>query len=340
MDKEAATEQKTGDRAKNLEGAVDQIRQKFGEGSIMKLNEARTLNIDSFPSGSISLDIALGVGGIPRGRVIEVYGPESSGKTTLTLHMIAEVQKGGGTAAFIDAEHALDPDYAKKIGVRLDDLLISQPDNGEQALDIVETLVRSSAVDLIVVDSVAALTPRAEIEGEMGDSHMGLHARLMSQALRKLAGISSKSKSTVIFINQIRMKIGIMFGNPETTTGGNALKFYSSVRIEVRKRAQIKQGDQIIGSRVKIKIVKNKVAAPFRTTEVDIMWNEGISYSGDLIDTGIEYEVVKRSGNSYSYGEEKLGLGRENAKQFLRDNPKIAKAIDKDIREAAKKPKS
>jgi recombination protein RecA len=330
------TKEEAGEKKQALEGAVDQIRERFGEGSIMKLKEARTLNVESFPSGSISLDLALGVGGIPRGRVIEVYGPESSGKTTLTLHMIAEVQKSGGQAAFIDAEHALDPDYAEKIGVKLDDLLISQPDTGEQALDIVETLVRSSAVDLIVIDSVAALTPRAEIEGDMGDSHMGLHARLMSQALRKLAGISGKSKSTVIFINQIRMKIGVMFGNPETTTGGQALKFYSSVRIEVRRRAQIKQGDQVIGNRVKVKIVKNKVAAPFRIAEFDIMWNEGISYEGDLIDVGQEYEVVKRSGNSYSFGEEKMGVGRENAKQFLRDNPKVASAIDKAVRQAAK----
>ena len=315
---------------------MGQIREKFGEGSIMKLKESRTLNVESIPTGSISLDLALGVGGIPRGRIIEIYGPESSGKTTLSMHMIAEVQKRKGQAAFVDAEHALDPDYAGKIGVQLDDLLISQPDNGEQALDIVETLVRSNAVDIIVIDSVAALTPRAEIEGDMGDSHMGLHARLMSQALRKLTAIVSKSKTTVIFINQLRMKIGVMFGNPETTTGGQALKFYSSVRIEVRKKAQLKVGEKIIGNRVKVKIVKNKVAPPFRTTEFDIMWNEGISYEGDLLDTGVEHAVIAKSGNSFLFGEERLGVGRESAKQFLRDNPKIAEAIDAAIRKAAK----
>ncbi len=320
----------------NLETAVEQIRQKFGDGSIMKLKEARTLNVESIPTGSISLDLALGVGGIPKGRVIEIFGPESSGKTTLAMHMVAEAQNLGGQAAFVDAEHALDPDYAEKIGVKLDDVLISQPDTGEQALDIVETLVRSNAVDVIVVDSVAALTPRAEIEGEMGDSHMGLHARLMSQALRKLAGIISKSRSTVIFINQIRMKIGVFFGNPETTTGGQALKFYSSVRLEVRKIAQIKQGDKIIGNRVKVKIVKNKVAPPFRIAEFDLMWNEGISYEGDVLDVGVEYGAITKSGNSYIFGEDRLGVGRENAKQFLRENPKIAASIDAAIRKAAK----
>jgi recombination protein RecA len=327
-------------RKADLESAVDQIREKFGEGSIMKLREARIMNVESWPTGSISLDLALGVGGIPKGRVIEIFGPESSGKTTLAQHMVAEVQARGGQAAFVDAEHALDPDYAEKIGVKLDDLLISQPDTGEQALDIVETLVRSNSVDLIVIDSVAALTPRAEIEGDMGDSHMGLHARLMSQALRKLTAIISKSRATVIFINQIRMKIGVMFGNPETTTGGQALKFYSSVRIEVRRRAQIKQGDKIIGNRVKVKIVKNKVAAPFRTCEFDIMWNEGISYEGDLLDTGLEYQVVGKSGNSYLFGEDRLGVGRETAKQFLRDNSKVASAIDEAIRKAVKEQKS
>ncbi|MBI4050560.1 MAG: recombinase RecA [Candidatus Doudnabacteria bacterium] len=334
------TKTETSDKKHALEGAVEQIRQKFGEGSIMKLKDARTLNVESWPTGSISLDLALGVGGIPKGRVIEIFGPESSGKTTLAMHMIAEVQKRGGTAAFVDAEHAMDPDYAEKIGVKLDDVLISQPDTGEQALDIVETLVRSNAVDIIVVDSVAALTPRAEIEGEMGDSHMGLHARLMSQALRKLTGIISKSRSTVIFINQIRMKIGVMFGNPETTTGGQALKFYSSVRIEVRRSAQIKQGEQIVGNRVKAKVVKNKVAPPFRTAEFDIMWNEGISYAGDLLDAGVEYTVIAKSGNSYTFGGERLGVGRENAKQFLRENPKIAKDIDAAIRKAAKEKKA
>ncbi|MDZ4243760.1 MAG: recombinase RecA [Candidatus Doudnabacteria bacterium] len=326
----------TGEKKQALDDAVGQIREKFGEGSIMKLREARTLNVESIPTGSISLDLALGVGGIPRGRIVEIYGPESSGKTTLSMHMIAEVQKRKGQAAFVDAEHALDPDYAGRIGVKLDDLLISQPDTGEQALDIVETLVRSNAVDIIVVDSVAALTPRAEIEGDMGDSHMGLHARLMSQALRKLTAIVSKSKTTVIFINQLRMKIGVMFGNPETTTGGQALKFYSSVRIEVRKKAQLKVGERIVGNRVKVKIVKNKVAAPFRVAEFDIMWNEGISYEGDLLDTGVEYAVIARSGNSFIFGEERLGVGRETAKQFLRDNPKIAKALDEAIRKAAK----
>ena len=323
----------------SLDSAVQQIREKFGDGSIMKLNEARTMNVESWPTGSISLDLALGVGGIPKGRVVEIYGPESSGKTTLTMHMIAEVQKRGGQAAFVDAEHAMDPDYAQKIGVKLDEMLISQPDTGEQALDIVETLVRSNAVDLIVVDSVAALTPRAEIEGEMGDSHMGLHARLMSQALRKLTAIISKSRSTVIFINQLRMKIGVMFGNPETTTGGQALKFYSSVRIEVRKSAQIKQGEKVIGNRVKVKVVKNKVAAPFRTCEFDIMWNEGISYAGDLLDTGVALAVIGKSGNTYLFGEERLGVGREVAKQFLRDTPKVTKEIDAAIRKAVKEGK-
>lgn len=327
-------------RREGLESAVEQIRDKFGEGSIMKLKEAQTLNVESIPTGSISLDIALGVGGIPKGRIIEIFGPESSGKTTLAMHMLAEVQKRKGVAAVVDAEHALDPDYAEKIGVKLDDVLISQPDTGEQALDIVETLVRSNAVDIIVVDSVAALTPRAEIEGEMGESHMGLHARLMSQALRKLAGIISKSRSTVIFINQIRMKIGVIFGNPETTTGGQALKFYSSVRLEVRKVAQIKQGDKIIGNRVKVKVVKNKVAPPFRVAEFDLMWNEGISYEGDLLDTGVELQVIKKSGNSYLFAEERFGVGRENAKQFLRDNLKTTKTVEEAVRKAAKEKQS
>lgn len=328
------------ERSQALEGAVEQIRSKFGEGSIMKLKEARTLNVEAWPTGSISLDLALGVGGIPKGRVIEIFGPESSGKSTLAMHMVAEIQKRGGVAAFVDAEHAMDPDYAERIGVKLDEVLISQPDTGEQALDIVETLVRSNAVDIIVVDSVAALTPRAEIEGEMGESHMGLHARLMSQALRKLTGIISKSRSTVIFINQIRMRIGILFGNPETTTGGQALKFYSSVRIEVRKAAQIKQGEKIIGNRVKAKVVKNKVAAPFRIAEFDIMWNQGISYDGDLLDTGVAVGAIAKSGNSYVFEGERLGVGRENAKQFLRENPKIAEKIDAAIRKAAKEQKA
>ncbi len=297
----------------------------------MKFGEARAMEVETVSTGSISLDIALGVKGVPRGRIVEIYGPESSGKTTLAQHIISEVQKIGGLAAFIDAEHALDPDYAKKIGVNVKELLISQPDTGEQALEILETLVRSNAVDVVVVDSVAALVPKAEIEGEMGDRHMGLQARLMSQALRKLTGIVSKSKTIVIFINQTRMKIGVFFGNPETTTGGNALKFYSSVRIEVRRSAQIKQGDKVIGNRVKAKVVKNKVAAPFRTTIFDIMYNEGISVSGDLIDTGIEHKVVNKSGNTYSFGEEKLGVGREKAKLYLRENPKLMKQIKKKI---------
>lgn len=333
------TKVEASEKTQALDSAVEQIREKFGDGSIMKLKDAKAMNVESIPTGSISLDLALGVGGIPKGRIIEIFGPESSGKTTLAMHIIAEVQKRKGQAAFVDAEHALDPDYAEKIGVKLDDLLISQPDTGEQALDIVETLVRSNALDVIVIDSVAALTPRAEIEGEMGDSHMGLHARLMSQALRKLTAIVSKSGTTVIFINQLRMKIGVMFGNPETTTGGMALKFYSSVRIEVRKSAQIKQGDKIIGNRVKVKVVKNKVAAPFRTTEFDIMWNEGISYSGDLLDTGTALGVILKTGNSYIFEEERLGVGREVAKQFLRDNPKVAATIDAAIRKAAKEGK-
>lgn len=324
---------------KAAESAIDQIRERFGAGSIMRLEEAKTMNIESIPTGSISLDLALGVGGVPRGRVIEIFGPESSGKTTLTLHIIAQVQKMGGLAAFVDAEHALDPEYAGKIGVNLNDLLISQPDTGEQALDIVDTLVRSNSMDVIVIDSVAALTPRAEIEGDMGDSHMGLQARLMSQALRKLTALMAKSKTTVIFLNQIRLKIGIVFGNPETTTGGNALKFYSSLRLDIRRKAQIKQGDKIIGNRTKVKVVKNKVASPFRIAEFDIMWNQGISYEGDLLDVGVEHGVIKKSGNSYSFGEEKFGVGRETAKDFLRQNPKIAKAVDAAIRIAVKSDK-
>jgi len=311
--------------------AVNQIKSRFGEGSIMKLGEAKSMTIDAVPTGCLSLDIALGVGGVPRGRIIEIYGPEASGKTTLAQHIVAEVQKMGGIAAFVDAEHALDPEYAKRIGVKVNELLISQPDTGEQALEIVETLVRSNAVDVVVVDSVAALTPRAEIEGDMGDQHIGLQARLMSQALRKLAAIVSKSQTVVIFINQIRHKIGVMFGNPETTPGGNALKFYSSLRIEVRRAAQIKQAEKIIGNRVKAKVVKNKVAPPFRTTEFDIMYNEGISLAGDLLDTGIGYGIIQKSGNSYSYTEEKLGVGRENAKQYLKENPKMMNRIKKEI---------
>ncbi|MFA5188163.1 MAG: recombinase RecA [Patescibacteria group bacterium] len=324
------------EKQKAADIAIAQIKERFGEGAIMKFGEAKTMQVEAITTGCLSLDIALGVGGVPRGRIIEIFGPEASGKTTLAQHIVSEVQKAGGIAAFVDAEHALDPDYARKIGVNVDSLLISQPDTGEQALDIVETLVRSNAVDVIVVDSVAALTPKAEIEGEMGDHHMALQARLMSQALRKLAGIISKSRTILIFINQTRQKIGVFFGNPETTTGGMALKFYASIRIEVRRAAQIKQGDKFIGNRVKAKIVKNKVAAPFRSCEFDIMYNEGISVSGDTLDLGVEKGVVKKSGNSYVYedkkdGDIKLGVGRENAKEFLKDNPKILKAIKKEI---------
>ena len=317
--------------------AVAQIKERFGDGSIMKFGEARSMDIDAVSTGCLSLDLALGVGGVPRGRVIEIFGPEASGKTTLAQHIVCEVQKLGGIAAFVDAEHALDPYYARNIGVKVDDLYISQPDTGEQALEIVETLVRSNAVDVIVIDSVAALTPRAEIEGEMGDSHMGLQARLMSQALRKLTSIISKSRTLVIFINQTRMKIGVMFGNPETTTGGMALKFYSSVRIEVRRSAQIKLGDRIIGNRTKVKIVKNKVAAPFRTTEFDIMYNEGISLTGDLLDTAVVYGIVQKKGHSYAYGEVKVGVGRENAKQMLKDDAKLFKQIRLAVMDKIKK---
>src|SRR5680860_70339 len=307
--------------------AMEQIKEKFGEGAIMRFGEARKSNVDAIPTGCLSLDVALGIGGVPRGRIIEIFGPEASGKTTLAQHIVAEVQKMGGIAAFIDAEHALDPDYAKKIGVNVKDMLISQPDTGEQALEIVETLVRSNAVDVIVIDSVAALVPQKEIDGDMGDSHMGLQARLMSQALRKLTGAVSKSRTVVIFINQIRHKIGVFFGNPEVTSGGNALKFYCSVRIEVRRSAQIKQGDKIIGNRVKTKIVKNKVAAPFRTCEFDIMYNEGISIAGDLLDQGVLFGVINKAGNSYSFGDKKLGVGRENAKRFMRVDKKMMKEI-------------
>ncbi|MGW8184757.1 MAG: recombinase RecA [Candidatus Moraniibacteriota bacterium] len=320
---------------KKLDSVVDEIRQKFGDGMIMKLGDVKNVDVASIPTGSVSLDLALGIGGVPRGRVIEIYGPESSGKTTLSLHMAANAQKAGGAVAFVDAEHAMDPAYAKKIGVNINELLISQPDSGEQALDIVETLVRSNAVDLIVVDSVAALVPRAEIEGEMGDQHVGRQARLMSQALRKLTPIVSKSNTVVIFINQIRMKIGVMFGSPETTSGGQALKFYASVRVEVRRSAQIKSGEQVVGNRVKVKVVKNKVAPPFQTAEFDIMYNEGISRSGDLLDTGVKFEVIKKSGNSYTYGEEKLGTGREKAKAYLKENQKLFDKISKDVMKAA-----
>jgi len=325
-----------GDKMKVALLAMEQIKSKFGEGAIMRFGEAKTAKVEAVPTGCLSLDLSLGVGGVPRGRVIEIFGPESSGKTTLAQHIVAEVQKLGGIAAFVDAEHALDPDYASKIGVNVKDMLISQPDTGEQALEIVETLVRSNAVDVIVIDSVAALVPQKEIEGDMGDQHMGLQARLMSQALRKLTGIISKSKTIPIFINQTRQKIGVYFGNPETTTGGTALKFYSSVRIEIRRSAQIKQGEKIIGNRVKCKVVKNKVAAPFKTCEFDIMYNEGISISGDLLDTGVEYKVINKSGNSYSIGDIKLGVGRENAKRTLKDDKKMMAEIRKRIMAEAK----
>ncbi|MFB6466714.1 recombinase RecA [Cytobacillus sp. Hz8] len=320
------------DRQAALEMALKQIEKQFGKGSIMKLGEKTDREISSVPSGSLALDAALGIGGYPRGRVIEIYGPESSGKTTVALHAIAEVQADGGQAAFIDAEHALDPIYAQKLGVNIDELLLSQPDTGEQALEIAEALVRSGAVDIIVIDSVAALVPKAEIEGEMGDSHVGLQARLMSQALRKLSGAINKSKTIAIFINQIREKVGVMFGNPETTPGGRALKFYSSVRLEVRRAEQLKQGTDIVGNKTKIKVVKNKVAPPFRTAEVDIMYGEGISKEGEIIDLGSELDIVQKSGSWYSYNDEKLGQGRENAKLFLKENPDLRLEIQKKIR--------
>ncbi len=327
------TSDETG-RSKALSMAVDQIEKQFGKGSIMHLNGDNKVEVDCSSTGSISLDIALG-GGIPRGRVVEIYGPESSGKTTLTLHAIAEIQKKGGIAAFVDAEHALDPSYAKRLGVNIEKLLVSQPDSGEQALEIVETLVRSNAVDIVVIDSVAALVPQAEIEGDMGDSHMGLQARLMSQALRKLTSIISKSKCTVIFINQLRMKIGVMFGNPETTTGGNALKFYASVRLDIRRTGQIKSGEQIIGNRVRVKVVKNKVAPPFRQAEFDIMYNRGISREGDVLDLATEKNIVEKAGAWYAYNGENVAQGREAAKQYLQDNPKILAEIDKKVRSSS-----
>ena len=336
-DKKAA-EKKTEDsgsgKSKALGLALETIEKQFGKGSIMKLGESQHTKVECIPTGSVSLDLALG-GGIPKGRVIEIYGPESSGKTTLTLHAIAEIQRQGGTAAFIDAEHALDPAYAKRIGVDVENLLLSQPDNGEQALEITETLVRSNAVDLIVVDSVAALVPRAEIEGDMGDSHMGLQARLMSQALRKLTGVISRSNATVIFINQIRMKIGVMFGNPETTTGGNALKFYASVRMDIRRIAQIKQGDEIIGNRTRVKVVKNKIAPPFRQAEFDIMYNQGISRSGDVLDLATERGIVEKAGAWFSYNGDKIAQGREAAKRYLEENPKVLDEVAKKVTAAS-----
>ncbi|MFI3230374.1 MAG: recombinase RecA [bacterium] len=319
-------------REEALKNAIDQIEKQHGKGSVMKLGEATHKEVEVVPTGSLSLDVALGAGGIPKGRIIEIYGPESSGKTTVSLHIVAEVQKAGGVAGFIDAEHALDPVYAKKIGVNIDELYISQPDDGEQALDITETMVRSGAIDIIIVDSVAALVPKSEIEGEMGDSHMGLQARLMSQALRKLTAITAKSKCIVVFINQLREKIGVMFGSPETTTGGRALKFYSSVRIDVRKAEVIKNGTDLIGSRTKAKIVKNKIAPPFKVAEFDIMYGTGISHSGDVLDLGTEVKVVTKGGSWYSYGETRLGQGRENAKNTLDENPALMREIENKIR--------
>ena len=321
-------------KQKALEAALAQIEKSFGKGSIMKLgSKESSMDIEAISSGSLGLDIALGIGGLPKGRIIEIYGPESSGKTTLALHVVAEAQKLGGTCAFVDAEHALDPVYARKLGVNLDDLLISQPDTGEQALEITDTLVRSGAVDVLVIDSVAALTPKAELEGEMGDSLPGLQARLMSQALRKLTGSISKSKTMVIFINQIRMKIGVMFGNPETTTGGNALKFYASVRLDIRRIGQIKAQEEAVGNQTRVKVVKNKVAPPFKQVEFDIMYGEGISKTGELIDLGAKAGVIEKSGSWFAYGGERIGQGRENAKLFLKQNPKVADAIEKAIRQ-------
>lgn len=319
-------------KEKTLDLAISQIEKQFGQGSIMRMGEDSIVKIESISTGSISLDAALGIGGIPRGRITEIYGPESSGKTTLTLHIIAEAQKTGGYAAFIDAEHAMDPEYAKKLGVDTDNLLISQPDTGEQALDITETLVRSGALDIIVIDSVAALVPKAELDGDMGDSHMGLQARLMSQALRKLTGSVAKSRTSVIFINQIRHKIGVMFGSPETTTGGNALKFYASVRLDIRRIGQIKEGDQVVGNRTRVKVVKNKVAPPFKNTEFDIMYGEGISYEGDLLDLAVQADIVNKMGAWYSYNKEKIGQGRENAKRYLQDNENVRNEIETGVK--------
>src|SRR5690554_6498747 len=319
------------ERKKALEIALSQIEKQFGRGAVMKLGEEAHLNIETIPTGAIGLDIALGVGGVPRGRIVEIFGTESSGKTTVALHIIAEAQKAGGEAAFIDAEHALDPIYARNLGVNINNLIVSQPDTGEQALEIAETLVRSGAIDVIVIDSVAALVPKAEIDGEMGDAHVGLQARLMSQALRKLSGVINKSKTTAIFINQLREKVGVMFGNPETTPGGRALKFYASVRLEVRRAETIKQGSEMIGNKTKIKVVKNKVAPPFRTAEVDIMFGEGISKEGEIVDIGAELDIIQKSGSWYSYNGDRIGQGRENAKQLLRANPEIRDTIVEQI---------
>lgn len=322
------------EKLKALQLTMDKIEKSFGKGSIMKLGDQASDDIAAIPSGSIALDVALGVGGFPKGRVIEIYGPESSGKTTLAIHAIAEAQKAGGMAAIIDAEHAFDPYYAKKLGVNIDELLISQPDNGEQALEITDNLIRSGALDIVVIDSVAALTPKAEIEGEMGDSKMGLQARLMSQALRKLTGNINKTKTCCIFINQLREKIGVMFGNPETTTGGNALKFYASVRLDIRRIGQIKDGDEVNGNHVRVKVVKNKVAPPFRKAEFDIMYGEGISKSGEIIDLGVQYNIIKKSGSWFSYGETKLGQGRETVRNLVIDNPELAQELETKIIEA------
>ncbi|MDR0286899.1 MAG: recombinase RecA [Clostridiales bacterium] len=326
-------EKKAGDKKKALEMAMAQIDRQFGKGAIMKLGDTAHMNVDVIPTGSIGLDIALGVGGVPRGRIVEIFGPESSGKTTVTLHIIAEAQKAGGDAAFIDAEHALDASYAKKLGVDIDNLIVSQPDTGEQALEIAEALVRSGAIDVIVIDSVAALVPKAEIDGEMGDSHVGLQARLMSQALRKLAGVISKSNTTAIFINQLREKVGIMFGNPETTTGGRALKFYSSVRLDIRRIESIKNGTEIIGNRTRVKVVKNKIAPPFKETEFDIIYGEGISKEGSILDLAVEHEIVNKSGAWFSYNNVRIGQGRENAKAYFRENPELMKEIELKLRE-------
>ncbi|NLW22341.1 MAG: recombinase RecA [Tissierellia bacterium] len=321
------------EKLKALDMAISQIEKQFGKGSIMRLGDKDVIKIEVIPTGCLDLDIALGIGGIPKGRIIEIFGPESSGKTTVALHVIAEAQKRGGIAAFVDAEHALDPNYAKNLGVDVDNLIVSQPDTGEQGLEIAEALVRSGAIDVVVVDSVAALVPKAEIEGEMGDSHVGLQARLMSQALRKLAGVTNKSKTTVIFINQLREKIGVMFGNPETTTGGRALKFYSSIRLDVRRVDSIKQGDEVIGNRTRVKVVKNKLAPPFKQAEFDIMYGQGISKEGSILDAGVTAEIINKSGSWYSYGDHRLGQGRENAKDFLRGNPDITSEIERKIRE-------
>ena len=333
--KEKPAEEKLNPKVKILEEAVKEIKERFGEGSIMRLGEAPRVDVDAIPTGALSLDLALGVGGIPKGRIVEIYGPESSGKTTLTLHVVAEAQKRGGLAAFVDAEHALDPEYAKKIGVRIDDLLISQPDNGEQALDIVEALVRSGGVDVVVIDSVAALTPQAEIEGEMGDVQMGLQARLMSKALRKITNLAAKSGTTVIFTNQIRMKLGIMFGNPETTPGGNALKFFSSVRLDIRRIAQLKNKDQIVGNRARVKVVKNKVAAPFKQAEFDIMYNQGIASYADVLQTGVRHGVVEKAGSWFQFKQEKMGQGMEASCGYLKENPKILDDVVTEIKKAA-----